>query len=85
MAAREWAAVATPPLVDHERRRSEIGFAAESVIERTTERIAAAPADPGGPGLLDGLALHGTTFPRQMPATRVRAALRAHVDALAGA
>lgn len=35
--------------------------------------------------LLDGLALHGTLYPRQMPATRMRAAVRAHVEALATA
>lgn len=35
-------------------------------------------------GLLDGLAVHGTMYPRQLPRTRLRAAVRAHVTDLAG-
>ncbi len=35
-------------------------------------------------GLLDGLAVHGTMYPRQMPRTRLRAAVRAHLTDLGG-
>lgn len=34
-------------------------------------------------GLLDGLAVHGTMYPRQLPRTRLRAAVRAHLTDLA--
>lgn len=34
--------------------------------------------------LVDGLAVHGTIYPRLMPRTRARAAMRAHLAALAG-
>ncbi len=33
--------------------------------------------------LLDGLALHGTLYPKQLPRTRIRQALRSHVERLA--
>ena len=35
-------------------------------------------------GLVDGLAVHGTMYPRQMPRTRLRAAVRAHITDLGG-
>jgi AcrR family transcriptional regulator len=34
--------------------------------------------------LVDGLAVHGTIYPRLMPRTRIRAAVRAHLGGLAG-
>jgi len=34
--------------------------------------------------LVDGLALHGTLYPRMLPRTRIRAAIRKHVVELAG-
>jgi DNA-binding transcriptional regulator YbjK len=44
-------------------------------LQRETDRLHA---------LLDGLAVHGTMHPRQLPRARISAALRAHVLDLAG-
>jgi AcrR family transcriptional regulator len=73
------------PLAD-EAHRSLRGLC-ESVVRRLAD-------DGGGEvdvtaetdrlhGLVDGLAVHGTLYPRLMPRTRIRAAIRGHVHELA--